>query len=174
MGLAFSLPPWGLWIVALPGAGLLWWRLGGLGWRQRLVAGWCAGLGLFVIGLWWAIAFNVYGGIVLIVVESLALGLAGLAAPPGRGRTAGLAGAMVLVEALRSSWPFGGLPMGGIALGQAGGPLAGAARLGGPLLLVGMVWLAGAGAGAWSGWSERGCEPGGPSPGFPRRPGRGR
>jgi apolipoprotein N-acyltransferase len=55
-----------------------------------------------------------------------------------------VAGAMVLAEALRSTWPFGGLPMGGVALGQASSPLAGAARLGGPLLLVGLVWLGGA------------------------------
>jgi apolipoprotein N-acyltransferase len=148
VGLALSLPPWGFWILAGPAAGLLWWRLGGLRFRQRLLAGWVAGLGLFVTGLWWALSFNVYGGLILMAVQALALALAGAASPPGRGRTAALAGAMVLTEALRSIWPFGGLPLGGIALGQAGGPLAGAARLGGPLLLVGLVWLGGAGLGA--------------------------
>ena len=30
-------------------------------------------------------------------------------------------------------WPFGGLPIGGVFLGQAGGPVLGVARLGGPL-----------------------------------------
>jgi apolipoprotein N-acyltransferase len=147
VGLALSLPPWGFWILAGPAAGLLWWRLGGLRFRQRLLAGWVAGLGLFVIGLFWVTSFNVYGGIVLMLVEALVLGLACAASPPGRGRLAALAGAMVLLEALRSTWPFGGLPLGGVALGQAGGPLAGAARVGGPLLLVGMVWLGGAGLG---------------------------
>ncbi len=147
VGLALSLPPWGAWLLAGPAAGLLWWRLGGLRWRQRLLAGWVAGLGLFVTGLWWAISFNVYGGVVLMVVEALSLALACAVCPTGRGRLPALAGAMVLVEALRSSWPFGGLPLGGIALGQAGGPLAGAARLGGPLILVGLVWLGGAGLG---------------------------
>ena len=43
------------------------------------------------------------------------------------------------------TWPFGGLPIGGVFLGQAGGPLLGAARLGGPLLLTAVVWLGGAG-----------------------------
>jgi apolipoprotein N-acyltransferase len=147
IGLALSLPPFGFWVLALPAAGLLWWRLGGLRLRQRLFAGWLAGLGLFVIGLWWALSFNVYGGLIMMVVEALALGLACAASPPGRGRGPALAGAMVLAEALRSTWPFGGLPLGGVALGQAAGPLAGAARLGGPLLLVGMVWLGGAGLG---------------------------
>jgi apolipoprotein N-acyltransferase len=148
VGLALSLPPWGFWILAGPAAGLLWWRLGGLRMRQRLLAGWVAGLGLFLIGLFWVISFNVYGGLILIVLQALALALAGAATPPGRGRMAALTGAMILVEALRSGWPLGGLPLGGIALGQAGGPLAGAARIGGPLLLVGMVWLGGAGLGA--------------------------
>ncbi len=52
---------------------------------------------------------------------------------------------MVLAEAVRGAWPFGGLPLAGIELGQAAGPLAPAARLGGRLLLVGLVALAGAG-----------------------------
>jgi apolipoprotein N-acyltransferase len=145
-GLALSLPPWGFWVLAFPAAGLLWWRLGGLRLRARVLAGWAAGLGLFVPGLWWATTFNTYGGVVLMAVESLAPALA-CAVVPGRarGRTGALAGAMVLTEALRSTWPFGGLPMGGVALGQASSPLAGAARLGGPLLLVGLVWLGGGG-----------------------------
>ncbi len=146
VGLALSLPPWGFWVLAFPAAGLLWWRLRGLRLRARLLAGWAMGLGLFVPGLWWATTFNSYGGIVLMAVESLAPGLACVVVPKGaRGRTAALAGAMVLGEALRSTWPFGGLPMGGVALGQASSPLAGAARLGGPLVLVGLVWLGGGG-----------------------------
>ena len=148
VGLALSLPPWGFWVLAFPSAALLWWRLGGLRPRARLLAGWAMGLGLFVPGLWWATTFNTYGGLVLMAVESLAPGLACVVVPRGaQGRTAALTGAMVLGEALRSTWPFGGLPMGGVALGQAGGPLAGAARLGGPLLLVGLVWLGGGGLG---------------------------
>src|SRR6202023_683694 len=48
VGLALSLPPWGFWVLAFPAAGLLWWRLGGLRWRQRLLAGWTAGVRLFL------------------------------------------------------------------------------------------------------------------------------
>lgn len=146
VGLALSLPPWGFWVLAFPAAGLLWWRLGGLRLRARMLAGWAAGLGLFVPALWWVTTFNTYGGVVLMALESLAPALACAVVPRrGRGRTAVLAGAMVLGEALRSSWPFGGLPIGSVALGQASSPLGGAARLGGPLLLVGLVWLGGAG-----------------------------
>jgi len=146
VGLALSLPPWGFWVLAFPAAALLWWRLGGLRLRARLLAGWCTGIGLFIPGLWWVTTFNTYGGVVLMVLESLAPALACAVVPRrARGRTAVLAGAMVLGEALRSTWPFGGLPIGSVALGQASGPLAGAARLGGPLLLVGLIWLGGGG-----------------------------
>ncbi|MGD0254589.1 MAG: apolipoprotein N-acyltransferase [Acidimicrobiales bacterium] len=148
IGLTLSLPPVGVWILAFPAAALLWWDIGGLRWPARLAAGWAAGLGLFVPGLWWATSFNVYGGVVLMLLEALAPALACAVAPSGKRRILALAGGMVLVEALRGTWPFGGLPLGGMALGQVGGPLAGAVRLGGPLLLVGLVWLGGGGLGA--------------------------
>jgi len=92
--------------------------------RTRLWIGWVAGIGLYGPGLYWATTFNVPGGIVLIVVESLALSLACGACGTGRGRIIALPGAMVLVEWVRDIWPFGGLPLGGIALGQAAGHLA--------------------------------------------------
>ena len=51
--------------------------------------------------------------------------------------------ALTLAEAARQTWPFGGLPIGGVFLGQAGGPLLGVARLGGPLGLTAAVYLGG-------------------------------
>jgi len=63
---------------------------------------------------------------------------------PARGaRLAPFIGAFVLAEALRMAWPFGGLPIGGVFLGQAGGPFLGLSRLGGPLLLTAVVWAGG-------------------------------
>lgn len=144
---ALSLPPWGWWPLGIVAAAALWWRLEGLGWRGRLLAGWAFGLALFGIGLWWATSFNVYGGIVLMLVEALAPALAAAASPGRAGRTLALPGAVVLAEHLRDSWPFGGLPIGSMALGQAAGPLAVTARLGGPLLVLGVTWVAGCGLG---------------------------
>lgn len=145
--MALSLPPFGFWILAFPAAAALWWEVGHLPWRRRLAAGWFFGLGCYGIGLWWVTDFSVYGGIVLILCEALAPAVASAATPRSLGRTPVLAGAMVLMEAARSSWPFGGLPLGGVALGQAAGPLADAVRLGGPDVLVGLVWLGGGGLG---------------------------
>lgn len=144
--LAFSLPPWRWWPLAFCGAAVLYWRLVGLPLRTRMLAGWLAGLGCFVPGLWWAGAFNWYGAVVLMVVEALSTAVAAALVPSRRWRVPAAAGAFTLLEALRMSWPFGGLPLGGLFLGQAAGPLLGTARLGGPLLMTGLVWLGGAGA----------------------------
>jgi len=67
--------------------------------------------------------------------------------PPERGRLCSFVGAFTLLEAVRMTWPFGGVPLGGVFLGQAGGPLLVVARLGGPLLLTALVWLGGAALG---------------------------
>jgi apolipoprotein N-acyltransferase len=139
-GIALSLPPFGLWVLAFPAAALLWWCLGvpgsrdrygrsggrrttgsmlrslpssrvrGPRLRTRLWIGWVAGIGIYGPGLYWSTTFNVLGGIVLIVVESLALGLACGFCGTGRGRILALPGAMVLAEWVRDIWPFGGLP----------------------------------------------------------------
>jgi apolipoprotein N-acyltransferase len=141
--LALSLPPWGWWPLGPVGAALLYWRLGGLALRTRLWSGWLAGLGCYAIGLFWARAFNWYGALALILVEALFFAAAGALTPPHRGRAAAFVGACTLAEAVRVSWPFGGLPLGGVFLGQADGPLLELARLGGPLLITAGVWTAG-------------------------------
>jgi apolipoprotein N-acyltransferase len=145
VGLALSLPPWGFWILAFPAAGLLWWRLGDLRPRTRLWAGWLAGLGCFIPGLAWARAFTWPGAVVLIAVEALFPAVACLVVParPVLARALAFPAALTLTEALRQIWPFGGLPIGGVFLGQADGPVLGLARLGGPLALTAGVYLGG-------------------------------
>jgi len=153
LGLALSLPPWGFWILAFPSAGLLWWRLAGLRPRTRLWAGWLAGLGLYLPGLAFTRAFTLPGALVLIAVEALFPAVACLAVPPRPTAARALAfpAAMTLAEAVRMTWPFGGLPIGGVFLGQAGGPLLDLARLGGPLALTLAVWTGGVAVAAAAG-----------------------
>jgi apolipoprotein N-acyltransferase len=150
LGLALSLPPWGLWILAFPAAGLLWWRLAGLRPRTRLWAGWLAGLGCYVPGLLFTRSFTLAGAVVLIALEALFIGVACLAVPRGPvvARALAFPAAMTLAEAARQGWPFGGLPIGGVFLGQAGGPLLGVARIGGPLGLTIAVYVGGVGLAA--------------------------
>ncbi len=141
--LALSLPPFGIWPLAFVGAALLFWRLGGLSAGTRIWSGWLCGLGCFVPGLLWAQSFNWYGAVILMAVEALSMALAAALVPARGARLAPFIGAFVLAEALRMAWPFGGLPIGGVFLGQAGGPFLGLSRLGGPLLLTAVVWAGG-------------------------------
>jgi apolipoprotein N-acyltransferase len=152
--LALSLPPWGWWPLGIAGAGLLYWRLAGQPVWPRLWCGWLAGLGCWAIGLFWARAFNWYGAVVLILFEALFLGAAAVLTPPERGRALAFVGACTLTEAVRMTWPFGGLPLGGVFLGQADGPLLQLARLGGPLLVTAAVWAGGVAAATALVWTQ--------------------
>jgi apolipoprotein N-acyltransferase len=145
--IALSLPPFGLWPLALGGVGLLSRLLEGLSWKMRLATGVLGGIGQFAIGLTWAWQFNAGGFAVLAIVEALFIAVACVLTPGGRGRILAFVGLLTLAEVVRQSWPFGGLPLAGIALGQVGGPLADTARLGGSLFLTGVTYLAGAGLG---------------------------
>ena len=149
VGLALSLPPWGFWVLAFPSAGLLWWRLGGLGPRTRLWAGWLAGLGLFVPGLAWARSFTLPGRCAHRPrgPRSRRWRAWPCRHAPWRRRALAFPAAMTLAEAVRMTWPFGGLPIGGVFLGQAGGPVLGVARLGGPFGLTPAVYVGGVAVG---------------------------
>ena len=180
--LALSLPPWGWWPLGLVGAALFYWRLGDLALRTRIWSGWLAGLGCFAIGLAWARAFNWYGALVLILIEALFFAAAAACTPPDRGRAPAFVGACTLAEALRMAWPFGGLPLGGVFLGQADGPLLQLARLGGPLLMTAGVYAGGVALATLTAWARaRAGTRAGPTVGRgtrrrrrPRRPGPGR
>ncbi len=143
--LALSLPPWGWWPLGVLGAGLFYWRIAGLPLRTRLWSGWLVGLGCYALGLMWARAFNWYGAVALILIEALFLAATAALTPPMAGRAPAFVAAATLCEYLRMSWPFGGIPLGGVFLGQADGPLLQVARIGGPLLLTAAVWTAGVG-----------------------------
>ncbi len=95
----------------------------------------------------WARAFTLPGALLLIVVEAGFMAVACLAVPsaPLAARALVFPGAMTLAEWARMGWPFGGLPIGGVFLGQAGGPVLGVARLGGPLGLTAAVYAGGVG-----------------------------
>ncbi|MBW3615094.1 MAG: apolipoprotein N-acyltransferase, partial [Actinobacteria bacterium] len=160
---AASVPPWGFWALGFAGLGFVAWRLQHLRLRARMAAGLCFGLGLFAPTLFWITEFHAVGFGALLLLEA-SFFAAACAVVPAATRAAGpvgsfgpptplrgplgptllaLPGALVLAEMARGAVPFGGLPMAGIPLGQAGGPLAPAARLGGPLLVTALAGVAG-------------------------------
>ena len=130
------------------------------------MVGLACGLGLYAPGLWWMRAFSVPGYVVVVLLETAILAGALILVPGrhgggvegGRGETraAGhpalaalaapaLPAALVLAEAVRGAWPFGGLPLAGVDLGQVAGPLGAAATVGGRLLVVALASAAGVG-----------------------------
>ena len=142
-----TVAPFGWWPLAVPGIALLVRSIAGAGPGQRFTRGLAFGLGLYVPSVWWMTAFSLPGGIFVGVLESVITGLAMVAAHPGepghrtvRWPTAvSVPAGLVLADITRSLWPFGGLPLGGIDLGQAAGPLAAAVTFGGRLLLIALI-----------------------------------
>lgn len=142
--IALSLPPWGWWPLAFVGFAWLYQAIDGAGPARRALSGWIAGLGLFGIGLFWMSEFTLPGSILAVLLSALYIAFAAVLVPARSPvRAAAFPAAAVLAEAVRQTWPFEGLPLAGAALGQAGGPLAGAARLAGSLVLVGLAAAAG-------------------------------
>jgi apolipoprotein N-acyltransferase len=151
VAIALSLPPFGWWPLGLLGVAA--WaclltrpNVVGRAWAQAAI-GAGVGVGQYSIGLWWATEFQAVGYVALVL---MGIGFSAVAAAlvPVRRRwavTLALPAALVVTDWVRSNYPFGGLPIGAMALGQAGGPLAPSVRLGGALLLTGVIGLAGAG-----------------------------
>jgi apolipoprotein N-acyltransferase len=140
---AASLPPFDVWPLAFLGVALFLFACEDRPVGTRALTGFAFGLGLFVPGLWWAQHFNWYGAALLMLIEAAFMAAAGAAMTPGRGRTLSAIGAITLLEAARVSWPLGGLPIGGMALGQTNGPLLALARLAGPMgIVLGVVVIA--------------------------------
>ena len=150
--LAGALPPLGWWPLGPLGIALLARLLAGRSARGRGLLGLAAGTAQFLLGCSWAASFSLVGYLLLVAFEAALVAIACVLVPPGRGRLPGLAAALTLLEWLRDSWPFGGMPLGGVALGQADGPLLDLARMGGPLLVAGGAALGGAALGSLAGW----------------------
>jgi len=136
-------PPAGFWPLGIVGVGLLGSLLGGRRARTRALIGFLGGMGLYGVTIYWFTEFNFIGGVVSMMIESAFLAGAAALTPPGRGRQIGWIGALVLQDWVRTYIPFGGVPLGGIPIGQGQGPLAPAARIGGDLLVTGVVALLG-------------------------------
>lgn len=145
-----SIPPFGWWPAALVGLGLLPVALeSAFTVRQRFLRTLAFASGLYIPSLWWLTQFSLPGGLVICGLEMfVTAGVVALTTPRARrdqslAFVCSVAASIVLADALRSLWPFGGLPLGGIDLGQADGPFAALVTFGGRLLLIGTVTIVG-------------------------------
>jgi apolipoprotein N-acyltransferase len=132
---AMALPPWGLWPLAPVGIAILA-SLLRVEKRQRAVRGFAFGVSLFALGCAWMFQLTPPGYIVVILLYSSMSAAVGAAARRGPWQLVTLVAAYTLMEALRFSWPFGGVPVASLPITQAAGPLAPVARIGGPMLLT--------------------------------------
>jgi apolipoprotein N-acyltransferase len=134
--IAASLPPWGWWPLAFGGIALLDRLLAATTWKQRLLRGSVMGWTLFTPTVFWISQLTAPGYVIAVLFFGFLVGAFCTAVPPNSGRALGLIGAWVLCESLRTAWPFGGVPLSLLAVGQVGGPLASIARVGGVLLIA--------------------------------------
>ena len=141
---ALSLPPWGFWPLAIVGVVVFDVSLGvDPSRRRRLGHGWLFGAGWMFLGMGWMIQLTgpgyVVAGTIFAGYHSVAAGLA----PGGRWRLIGRPALHTLAEALRFSFPFGGVPLASMGISQVGGPLAPVAGVGGVILLTWLVFQLG-------------------------------
>jgi apolipoprotein N-acyltransferase len=137
--LAASMPPWGWWPLAFVALAILDRTLAGASWRSRLFRGAWVGWILFVPTILWITQLSAPGYAIAVLLLGGLVGVFCTAVPPGAGRRPALIGAWVLCESLRTAWPFGGVPLSLLAVGQAGGPLLATARIGGVLLIAALT-----------------------------------
>lgn len=142
--LALSLPPWGFWPLALVGIVVLDRLLAGQPAGNRFRRGLLVGLGLLAPSILWLADFTIPGYVIATGFYAGVVGTAMILVPPGAGRRLALPAAWLLAEGIRGAWPFGGVPLSELAVGQVAGPLAPIARLGGTLLLGAAIVAAGA------------------------------
>lgn len=141
---AMSLPPWGFWPLAFVGVALFEVSLGETpSRRDRWWRGLLFGIGWLFPGMGWMWFLTAPGYLVAGLLFAALHGLAATVAPTGPWRVIGRPAAHTVVEALRLVFPFGGVPLATLAIGQAGGPLLGVARVGGVILLSWLVFQIG-------------------------------
>jgi apolipoprotein N-acyltransferase len=147
--LCLSVPPWGWWPLAFAGLVLLERLVADQPWKRRFGRTWLVAAALFFPSLIWMQSLTLPGYLIACVMYSCMLGAGVALCPPGPGRWVALPGGLALAELLRWSWPFGGVPLSNLAIGQVAGPLAPILRVGSALgllvatLLLGMAAAAG-------------------------------
>ena len=152
--IAGSLPPWGWWPLAFVGIALFDRLLAGTTAKQRLFRGSVLGWALFTPTIFWISQLTAPGYVIAVLFFGFLLGACSMAVPPRAGRALGLVAVWVLCESLRTAWPFGGVPLSLLAVGQVAGPLWPIARIGGVLAMAGVtvalgVALSAAGTRQW-------------------------
>jgi apolipoprotein N-acyltransferase len=146
---ALSLPPWGWWPLAFVGIAVFELTLGSSpSRRRRFLLGFVFAFAWLATGMAWMWELTAPGYLAATTVYSLYHAVAALASPVGRWSTIGRPFAHTLAEALRFSFPFGGVPLASLGIAEAAAPIAGVVRLGGVILLTWVTFQIGIAIGA--------------------------
>ena len=144
---AFALPPWGWWPLALLGVGLFM-RLSmsstGESSSFRFAIGFVFSVSWFAPGMGWMWFLTPPGYVIAVVLFASFHGFASVVGARSRLPIVGIVLAHTLAETLRMSFPFGGVPLASLAIAAASSPLAKVSSLGGPLFVTLVVWTLGA------------------------------
>ena len=141
---ALSMPPWGVWPLAIVGVLLFEVTLGDApSRRERVRLGLLFGAGWMYLGMGWMVQLTTPGYVVAGLVFALFHAGAAAVAPTGAWRVIGRPAAHALVEAVRFSFPFGGIPLATMGMSQVGGPFVGVVRVGGVILLTLLIFQLG-------------------------------
>jgi apolipoprotein N-acyltransferase len=139
---AFSLPPWGWWPLAYVGVALFATCRPNSN-RARFMFGTLFALAWLAPGMAWMWFLTAPGYVIAALLFSALHGIASMitGAVTDRQKHRAIVGplAHTLAEALRFSFPFGGVPLATLAICQAASPIAPIVRVGGPLLLTYVV-----------------------------------
>ena len=139
---AFSLPPWGWWPLAYVGVALFATCRPNSN-RARFMFGTLFALAWLAPGMAWMWFLTAPGYVIAALLFSALHGIASMitGAVTDRHKHRAIVGplAHTLAEALRFSFPFGGVPLATLAISQAASPIAPIVRVGGPLLLTYVV-----------------------------------
>ena len=146
--LAVAFPPYGWWLLALPAVAALSLLTRGVSARAGALIGLIFGLAFFALLMRWMTVIGPDAWILLSLLEAafmapLGAALAVTARLPGWPLVN--AALWVGVELLRARIPWGGMPWGRLAFGQAGTPLTPYAALGGAPLVTFVTAAIGAG-----------------------------
>jgi len=141
---ALSLPPWGFWPLAIIGVACFEVSLGTApSRRERLKLGWLFGAGWMYLGMGWMIQLTGPGYVAAGAIFAGYHAVAAAIAPTGPWRVIGRPVMHTLAEALRFSFPFGGVPLASMGISQVGGPLGQIAAIGGVILVTWVVFQLG-------------------------------
>lgn len=146
------MPPWGWWPLGLAGLAAYASLASSRRQTRPFATGFWFAIGWFAPATAWMWFLTAPGWIIVLALFASMHGAAGLAAARIASKKTDtarhalvLATCHSLVEMVRFSWPFGGVPIASIAIGQSTGPLAGLAPLMGALGIgfVAMWWAFG-------------------------------